>query len=168
VRKLFRIDVKPVYLVALAMIALILFALYDWHKLKTKYNEQTQITSLSSTVKLENKKKAVLSRSFDFLLDFGEDHKRIGELKLAADRYFDAKSIYPYDVKPRYELIKVYYELALLYDGYCYHAQKEIKYGLTYITAKDHPKMHEDIIKKSAHLSSFCKSVENYSFYYDK
>lgn len=167
-KRAFQEHIKPIHLVAGAMICLILFAAYDWRKVNQKYRSQKKVPHLSKLDKLKTQKEAVLTRSFDFLLDFGEDHKRVGELKLAADRYFDAKSIYPYDVKPRYELIKVYYELAVIHSAYCYHAQKEINYAKRYITPEEHPSMYKDIIEKSNHLATFCKSVENYAFHYDQ
>ncbi len=75
-----------------------------------------------------------LDESFEDVMFMGDLNLGVGTNDEAVDRYFDAKSIYPYRLEPRIALAEAYLERCKGKEYYCRYVAKELFYAQYYVT----------------------------------
>lgn len=121
-------------LMMLAIVIIMLVSLYynntaAFHLPKSDYTkaEEKKQRLVANTLKRQT-----LEKSFAEMMDAGDGHMNSAAYVAAAQRYFDAKSIYPERFEPRIALCRSLFKLAQNADYYLPAAQKEIHYAFKY------------------------------------
>lgn len=150
------IDKKPVreWLIA-GVIGLFLLGGIVWFskQLRTVPAVTTEEKKERVVTKAERKakKKRKLAESYEEVMILGDLGEEMDNHKEASNRYFDAKTIYPYKLEPRIALAETY--LKRCKGGrnyYCLRAARELTYAQLYIYDHTSP----ELIKKLDVLQS--------------
>lgn len=107
-----------------------------------------------------------LNKSYNEMMYLGDSYKEQKDLAKAANRYFDAKTIFPERVEPRLELCRTFYQLSQRQEAFCWFAKKEIKYALKYISPGSHPSYYTELQEMKGEIYASCQNDEDYSFTY--
>ena len=92
------------------------------------------------------KKKRMLSESYEEVMILGDLGEEMEDHKEAANRYFDAKTIYPYKLEPRIALTETYFKRCKAGKEYfCLRTARELTYAYMQINDATPPELVKEL-----------------------
>lgn len=128
------------------------------------YLSEEEAEESSEAFLLKKRKATILENSYYTSLTLGDEYIKKNEHAVAANKYFDAKSIYPSAIEPRMSLSRILHGWALDNSAYCWKAQKEVLFALKYVRLSQYPNEFRELQLMKAELESRCGKGGNYAF----
>lgn len=108
---------------------------------------------VKTKAKRKAKKNRVIANSYEEVMILGELGTEMEDLREAADRYYDAKTIYPYKIEPRVKLIESYLKRCRENRNYCLRTARELTYAYIYVNDNTPPELVKKLDAMQAELN---------------
>jgi len=129
----------------------------------TKEKKERVVTK----VEKKAKKKRTLAESYEEVMILGELGEEMEDYTESVNRYFDAKTIYPYKLEPRIALTETFFKRCKAgKDYYCLRTARELTYAYMYINDATSPELVKQLDALQSNLSKIY-TVKDSTLLYD-